>query len=328
MLKSNKINYSTAAVLASLGLSACGGSDSEPTTSDRARLNLAVSDAPVDNADSVWVCFSAIELVGNGEGTQVFEIGTDTNTIEENDVCKDEAGETIANTRGINLLEFTGSESESLLSGVDVKAGSYGQLRLVMAEGSHVVDGDTTIGLRVPSNELKFDGLTLAADSTANYTVEFDLRMALVNPVGQDGYLLKPRGVRLVDNQEIGHIEGTIAEALLIAQECTVAPADLSEPVATVYLYPGHDLDVTTLADNGGSEGLEAYASTSVNFDGATDYNFEIGFVVAGDYTAVWTCNTNDDPEVDDDISLITDGLQEIQVSAEGEVTVITFGAE
>lgn len=328
MLRISKVNQITMVVLASLGLTACGGSDSDSATSDRARLNLAVSDAPVDNADSVWVCFSAIELVGNGEGTQVFEIGTDTNTIEENDVCKDESGATIANTRGINLLEFTGSDSESLLAGADVKAGSYGQLRLVMAEGSYVEDGDTTISLRVPSNELKFDGLTLAADSTANYTVEFDLRMALVNPVGQDGYLLKPRGVRLVDNQEIGHVEGSIAEALLIAQECTVAPADLNEPVATVYLYPGHELDVTTLADNGGSEGLEAYASTSVNFDGATAYNFEIGFVAAGDYTAAWTCDTNDDPEIDDDISFVESGFQEVEVTAEGEITIITFGSE
>ncbi|HET8816953.1 MAG TPA: DUF4382 domain-containing protein, partial [Pseudidiomarina sp.] len=126
----------------------------------------------------------------------------------------------------------------------------------------------------------------------------------------------------------IGHIEGSIAEALLITQQCAVAPADLNEPVATVYLYQGHSLDIATLADNGGSEGQEAYASTSVNFDGATAYNFEIGYVEAGDYTAVWSCDTDDEPETDDDISLVTDALQEVQVSADGEVTVISFGSE
>lgn len=325
MLKINKVHYVSAVMMAALGLTACGGSDSDGSSNNQARFNLAVSDALVNSADSVWVCFSAIELTGNGEGTQTFEIGTDTNTIAENDVCKDDSGATITNTRGINLMEFSGSDSETLLSGAEVTAGSYGQLRLIMADGSYVEDGDLTIGLRVPSNELKFDGITFAADSTANYTVEFDLRMALVNPVGQAGYLLKPRGVRLVDNQATGHVEGSIAEALLIEQSCTIAPADISEPVASVYLYAGHDLDVATFADNGGSEGQEAYASTGVQFDGATAYNYEIGFVGAGDYTAAWTCATNDDPEVDDTIAFTAAQSQELVVTADGEVTVVTF---
>ena|SRR5690554_3447085 len=211
MLINRKLSIITAAIAATTLVSACG-SDSEPS-SNTAIFSLAVSDAPVDAADEVWACFHSIELVGNGQPPQVFTIGEDTNTIAANDVCLDDNGDVIANTRGINLLEFTGSDSENLLSGVEVEAGTYGQLRLEMATGSYVLVGDERIPLSVPSNELKFDSFTLDAGSNVAYTIEFDLRQALVNPVGQTGYFLKPRGVRLVDNMDVGHIEGQVAEA-------------------------------------------------------------------------------------------------------------------
>lgn len=311
-----------AVILASSVLAACGGSDSDPIR--MASFTLAVSDAPVDEADEVWACFNGIELVGNDQGSQVFTIGEDTNTIAANDVCKDENGDTIPNTRGINLLAFTGSDSEDLLTGVEVEAGTYGQLRLEMADGSYVQVGEERIPLSVPSNELKFDGVTLDITGNASYTVEFDLRHALVNPVGQAGYFLKPRGVRLVNNLEIGHVEGTIAESLLINTEgCTVAPADTSDPVASVYFYSGADLAADTLADIGGSEENEPYASAGVFFDGATEYSFEIGYVAAGDYTVAWTCNLNDDPETDDEI--IFNGQQNVTVNDGEEVTTVTF---
>lgn len=320
MLINKKLTTLAAVIAASTLLAACG-SDSDD--SNTAMFSLAISDAPVDAADEVWACFHSVELIGNAQGPQTFTIGEDTNTIEANDACLDANGDVIPNTRGINLFEFTGSESEDLLAGVEVPAGNYGQLRLEMAEGSYVLVGDTRIPLSVPSNELKFDSFTLDAGSNVAYTIEFDLRQALVNPTGQEGYFLKPRGVRLVDNMEVGHIEGTLAEALLIDNQCTVAPTDTSESVAAVYLYSGTDVALDTMADFGGSEAAEPYTATAVTFDGATAYNFEIGFVAAGDYTAAWTCNTSDDPEVDDTIDFVS--AQNVTVNADGSVTTVTI---
>lgn len=322
MLKNVKVLYGVTALTVALSLAGCGSSD-DP---DTAVFSLAVSDAPVDNADNVWACFSAIELIGNDQGTQRFVIGENSNTIASNDVCKDSSGATLANTRGIDLLTLTGSDSENLLTGVEVQAGVYSQLRLVMADGSYVQVGEQQIPLSVPSNELKFDSLTLTAGGQVNYTVEFDLHQGLVNPVGQAGYFLKPRGVRLVDNALIGHIEGSVAEALLITNECPVAPTDVSLPVATVYLYPGHDLVATDLADIGGTETIEPYAVTGVYYDNVSAYQFELGFVDQGDYTAAWTCQLDDDAEADDVIEFI--GSTEVVVGAEGGVVQVDFNAD
>ena len=55
-----------------------------------------------------------------------------------------------------------------------------------------------------------------------------------------------------------------------------------------------------------------------VNNDG--DYVYEIGFVLAGDYTLGFTCEAaNDDPETDDVINFTT---QNVTVTANGTVTV------
>ncbi|CAB0150045.1 hypothetical protein PSI9734_00616 [Pseudidiomarina piscicola] len=300
-------------------LTACGGSSSNDE--EMANFSLAVSDAPVDGADAVVACFSAIELVGNGGEPIAFNVGESSNTVAANDVCKDANGDTIANTHGIDLLSFTGSESAALITGSEVPAGTYGQLRLQMAAGSYVQVGEEQIPLSVPSDELKLDGVTLDAGGNAAYTVEFDLRQALVNPVGQTGYFLKPRGVRLVNNIEVGHIEGTLAEALLIENSCTVAPSDTSEPVAVVYFYQGADLEMTTLADIGGAETSQPYAVAAVKFDGVSAYPFSVGYVAVGDYTAAWSCQTDDDPETDDDLTF--HGTVNVSVNGDEAVTTV-----
>lgn len=304
-----------------LSLAACGGSSDSSDGEQMARFSLGVSDAPVDNADAVVACFNAVELVGNEQGSQTFTIGESDNTIASNDVCKDENGDTIPNTYGVDLLSYTGSESINLVEGIEVAPGTYGQLRLVMTEGSYVQVGAEQLPLRVPSNELKFDSLTLDVSGNAAYTVEFDLRQAMVDPVGIEGYFLKPRGVRLVNNLEIGHIEGSLAEELLISNSCTVAPSDVSEPVAVVYLYEGADLEIATLADVGGAETHQPYAVAAVYFDGVSAYTFSVGYVAVGDYSAAWSCQTDDDPEADDDLTF--NGTVNVSVDGDGAVTTV-----
>ncbi|WP_372625107.1 DUF4382 domain-containing protein [Arsukibacterium sp.] len=290
------------AVVAAIStLTACGGgAEDQPQV---VQFSLGVSDAPVNGARAVMVCFNEVELTGNGVGNQSFIIGNDSVAAEANDKCRDSQGTIIPNTRGIDLLLLDGAKSEALVSGAEFTAGNYGQLRLEIAEGSYVeLEDGSRLPLRVPSNELKLGGLTLSAGGTFSYTLEFDLRKAMVNPVGQAGYLLKPTGLRLVDNSEIGHVIGQVAEGILINNNCTVAPVDEKMAVATVYLYQGADRPLDELSDNGGDKTYTPYASTNVYFDGVSEYNYSIGYIDADTYTAALSCDVTDDPEAADEI--------------------------
>ena len=295
----------TSAVIASMSvLTACGGSSGDDPMF--ATFSLGVSDAPVNGANAVVVCFNEVELTGNGLGSQSFTLGQDEEAADTNDMCRDSSGAVIPNTRGIDLLLLDGAKSEALITGAEFEAGNYGQLRLEIAEGSYVEEQDgLKVPLRVPSNELKLGGVTLSAGGTFSYTLEFDLRKAVVDPVGQEGYLLKPTGLRLVDNSEIGHLTGQVAEGLLINNNCTVAPEDTATPVATVYIYEGADLPLAELSDNGGDNTYQPYASTNVYFDGVSEYNYSIGFIDAATYTAALSCDVEDDPEAADALEFL-----------------------
>lgn len=324
----NKNHIATSALLTYL-LVGCGGSSDKALPENAIiplpSFSLAVSDAPVDDLSEVVVCFTKIELKGSGQDA-VYTVGNESGLIASNDLCLDSNGDVIANTVGIDLLQYTGSNSISLVDNISIAAGEYSQLRLIMSDGSYGIDAETSekISVSVPSNELKLDGFTATLGGTVDFTLEFDLNKAMTNPVGQAGYFLKPRGVRLVNNNEAGHIEGTVDETVLINNQCTPL-SDASENVASIYMFEGADLALETLEDNGGDEsGNLPYTSTAVTFDSEqTSYEFSIGFIKAGDYTVALSCDKGDDPEVDDEINFIAS--QNVTVAAEKTAVQVSF---
>lgn len=323
----NKKHLATC-TLSALLITACGGSSDDTVAIDDntplPSFSLSISDAPVDDLSEVVVCFNQVELKGSGDA--VFTVGDEAEMIPANDLCLDNNGAVIPNTVGLNLLQYTGSDSIALVDGIAIEAGDYTQLRLIMSEGSYGIDAQTgdKISVSVPSNELKLDGFTATLGGTVDFTLEFDLNKAMTNPVGQAGYFLKPRGVRLVNNNEAGHIDGFVSETLLIDNQCTPL-SDTSVNVASAYLYEGADVAIDTLEDNGGDEsGNLPYASTAVTFDSEqTSYSFEIGFVKAGDYTIAVSCDTEDDPEVNEEINFITS--QNVTVIAGNTPVEVSF---
>ncbi len=328
MLNKNKFQKNLLALALPLALLNACGSDDDVSIST---FSLAVSDAPVDDLSAVVVCFNQIQLKRDeaSGGDIIFTVG-EGEAIEANNLCLDSNDDIIDNTVGINLLDYTGSDSINLVTGSIIEAGDYSQLRLAMSNGSYGVDSDTEdkISIEVPSNELRLDGFSATVGGVVDFTLEFDLRKSMTNPVGQSHYILKPRGVRLVDNSEVGHITGTVAETLLTdnqeAYGCLFSPEDLATSVASVYLYTGADLDIATLADNGGDEDNQPLASTTVAFDGVDTYNFEIGFVNAGDYTIAVSCDVSDDPESEDEVVFIES--QNVTVVESNTAVEVSFG--
>jgi hypothetical protein len=251
-----------------LGLTGCGGGGGSGTM-----MSLSVGDAPVDGAEKVVVEFSGVELVP-GSGAPV--------TIN------------FAAPRTIDLLNDGGTAS-ALLFSQPIPAGAYGQIRLlVTADGdpshSYIVLSDGSMhGLMVPSGAetgLKLvSGFTVPMSGVVDYTIDFDLRQAIVCPAGQSpACLLKPVE-RLVDNTTVGNIQGQVANTLVPAG-CTPG----------VYLYAGTVTapeDMNSMAAAGDPN--QPIASKAPVATSMPPYYYQFTFLAPGTYTLAFTCQAAQD---------------------------------
>lgn len=286
-----------------LALSACGGGSgtsgdiSGTGTSGTGSLSLAVTDAPVDNADAVVVTFTEVQLIAGENG--------------------DEASETFVldSPRQIDLLQLQGSQSEFLIEGQTVPVGTYEQIRLIIDApdtscqnpsapfASFITIDGTDFPLAVPSGAqsgFKFNGpITIATGNAVAYTIDFDLRQSIAERGATNCYNLRPV-VRVVDNAEVGTLTGTVDGDLLMNSACTADTA--TGEGAAVYLFTGADA-ATDDVDGTDPEPLTTALLEPLD-NGTGDFSYEIGFLLSGDYTAALTCQAgDDDPETDDAIT-------------------------
>ena len=104
------------------------------------------------------------------------------------------------------------------------------------------------IELRVPSGSARFvSGFVVTAGQNNAFTLDWDVRRALTDPAGSDGWHLTPAH-RLIDMTEYGRLSGTIADALVMDASCTSGAEGEGN---VVYVYPGHD----AVPDDMGSAG-------------------------------------------------------------------------
>ena len=207
----------------------------------------------------------------------------------------------------VELTALAGTLSETLLSNIEMTAGEYQWIRLeVVTEGdldTYLVlkDGGGTHELTIPSTTgLKLNrGFTLPANGSASFTLDVNLQKSLVEDAS--GYKLKPV-IRMVDNVEVGHIEGEIGGTTLSDNNCTDA---------YVYLFKGLNTPPT---DINGDTGPDMVTDMD---DSNNQYAF--GFVVAGDYTVSLICDVVDNIDFDD--SLVFLASRNVTVVASETVT-------
>jgi hypothetical protein len=261
-------------------LASCGGegSDSPASQPQFGRMNLRITDSPVTSAKRVVVQFTGLEIKPAGAaGPEVFDFAP----------------------RQIDLLALDGGGSEVLLADEMLPAGEYESIRLKVNAGRDgsdsfiELDDGSVHPLFIPSGNqtgLKLiRGFTIGAGSTHNFTIDFNLRKSVIHPPGLgDPYLLKPV-LRMVDNLEVGTIDGTVATALVV-DGC----------VPAVYLYTGADV----VPDDLGSA-TPPLANTAVKLDNMTGvYRFKLAFVPAGAHTIAFTCAADKDAaDIDDAIT-------------------------
>ena len=277
-------------LVAAAALCACGSGDDSAA---RGQLLLAITDAPVDSATAVVVQFSGVEVQPASGGAESFDFDS---------------------PRSIDLLALSGHDSELLLDGVDVPAGRYSWVRLKVdaedgVDDSYIVlENGERRELAIPSGDqtgLKLNnGFEVPAGGTGSFTVDFDLRKSVHEPMNADpDYLLRPT-LRIVDNTQVGAIAGTVAPELL-GPEC--APA--------VYVFAGGGV----IPDDVDGTAPEPVTTARVAEDGT----YAAAFLTEGTYTAAFTCDAAaDDPATGETLEFSP--TQTVNVTA-SETTTVNF---
>lgn len=295
----------------------CGGESSTPYYSN---VSIAVSDAPVDSASEVVIAFHQIELVQNDDNSVFIDVSSD-------DGNKDYAQ--------VDLIQYQNTDTFVLVADQPVPIGTYQNVILHIAPdaGLNYVVDDTLgqVNLKQPSNKLRLGGLVIEG-SEQSYVIEFDLRQSLVmrgNPGNNNGYILKPHGVKILNNNLTSSLAGAVEPNLLLETECNI------DGLGFIYLYQGHDLDSSLFIDlvdneiaqiNPIPEGsIAPFASVAVNDQ--SEYAF--GFLESGEYTVALSCDASgDDSEQYDALNIPLPQNQVFEVNlTDGQLSVINFNA-
>jgi hypothetical protein len=274
----------------SMLLVGCGGTDSAPKTTTT--VSFSIADAPVDNAENVFVAIDAIELVREGQDNIILDVETDLDgTASDLDYVQ------------VDLKLFQGGASAPLLVDKELEPGLYQNLILhVLDESvgdglSYVIEelGGGQVPMKQPSQKLKLGGFEVTSQGVQRFTIHLDLRTALVQNQNGSRYNLKPHGVTIVDNATVASLSGTVAPELI-----TGCPGG-----SFVYLYPGHVTKTALLVDNYNADTtitpppgtIKPDNSTEVTINGEGAYSYAFGFIPAGNYTVAFTCSgAGDDP--------------------------------
>jgi hypothetical protein len=276
-------------------LIACGDAGT-PT----APISFALSDAPVEDLDSVVITIDKITLNRPGHNDVVIDRFTnaDLGVFDEDTIT-------------IDLLDYRGEDNVLIVGPVEVDVDEYQNLRIEVIESDITKSWVDEVGggrklIKVPSRELKLGRFEVTDTGDQTFILEFDLRRALTYNPGPDRYILKPRGIRIIEVQLGATLEGLVAAELFDGEPPCDSKADAF--VGNVmYLYNGTGLDLDKLGDAfdpdldlvAAATLLEPYASESV----ASDGHYMFAYLPAGAYTLAFSCDaTGDDPDYDDGI--------------------------
>ncbi|WP_105902645.1 DUF4382 domain-containing protein [Vibrio gangliei] len=314
------MKYLTAVIATSaLILSGCGGSDSDDSDPQKtANVSFAVSDAPVDEAQNVYIGITQIELVPQSGDSITLDVEPDSAGVDYHQ---------------IDLLAYQGKDSKLIITDEPVPVGEYKNLILHVTKESginKVIDNAGEQPLKQPSNKLRLGSFTVTEDATQAFTIEFDLRKSLVlrgNANNNNGYILKPHGVSIIDNESAATLNGAIT---------TITDTCLATEDNFVYLYQGSNLDSTKLGDLY-DENDEEFSSTSTLPEGTIEPyatakldeagTYEFGFLPSGTYTVALYCGGEADDSIQFDGLTIPqpDGQVKETTLTEGETTTVNF---
>ncbi|EIF51310.1 DUF4382 domain-containing protein [Sulfurovum sp. AR] len=240
-------------------ISGCGGggTSSDATTGI---VNMRLTDAPIDDetVEGVYVTFTALryQYKDSNEGWQDVDLNE---------------------SRTINLLALQEGNT-TMLNRVELPAGEISHVRFDLNISNCYItfnDGSPTQMLTMASEEQtgykSTNGFVIAAGGTTNITADFDVRKSVT--IAKNGktqtseYKLNPT-IRLIDNMEVGEINGTMT-----------LDANVSSKVI-VYAYEDETFDSNE------SNTTNNFGNAIVSTD-ATDGDYTLPWLATGVYDLV-----------------------------------------
>lgn len=259
-------------------LAGCNGSGN-------GRVSIALTDSPLDNASAAVVEFTGITFQPDSGAPITYTFYAP----QQIDLAQLQNGNRTPLVDSFTLPAGHYQYAELLVSATGSGTDSY----LTLNDGTQhaLVLGPTgTKGLRARYLSGGFD---VDADSTRAYTIDFDMRKSVLNPTAPStDYVLEP-SLRMVQDDTVGNIIGTVS-GNLIGAGCT--------PV--VYTYAGVVSNPADL-DNTAPASTQPVSESPVKLNSTTGaYQFTAAYLPAGTYTLALTCDAAaDNPAQSDAIS-------------------------
>ena len=268
----------SAALFMAFVLAACGGSDGGASVAERkGAITVGLTDAPVDDAAEVVVVFTGMELQ---------RVGGERVTLM------------LPAPRSIDLLQLSDGRTTNLVENLQVEAGEYEWLRLMITAEQNLQSGSyirlrdgRQFPLYIASGSetgLKLQRrFTVALGNITRLMIDFDLRKSVVAPPGQaPNWILRP-ALRIFDELQVGRITGSVDLAALAAAQGTTLAA--CRP--GLYLFSGAGATPDDM-DGSATDGADPVTYRGLPNDGiATTVGYTLHFVEAGAYTVAATCN-------------------------------------
>lgn len=300
-----------------------GGGSDDAANSNNGEVTIAVADALVDNIDSVVITVDKVILRKEGAS----DVIVDRFTIPS-------LGLSDVDTVQFDLLDYRNGNRLRLIENLVLPAGNYSQLILQVLDDdvnySYVDTQDNRIPIKQPSEQLKLGGFTINRNGDHGYTLDFDLRKAMTYNPGPDRFILKPHGVRIVNEDTVTTLQGSIDPMILNLDPGCMNKAD---PLAgnVVYLYQNHNLigslidaydpdaakqEPTSTFGSLGTPMLLPYATATVFRVSGNSWGYHFGYLPAGDYTLAFACHAEgDNSDSYDRIAIPQPGTQRTEIT-------------
>lgn len=283
------------AMLAGCGGSG-GGNEEEFAPS---RLVVLVTDAPIDDAESVVIAIADFELKPVGsDPIRLPLFGADpTSGLLE-----------------LDFTELTNGASEIIVRGEHLPAGQYEWMRIFFDESaSHIQlnsDG-STYPLLIPGSEAGLtlnDEFSMPVNERETLILDFNLRSSVIEVPNESGPNGEPRrfelrpGVRVINFSDKGEVQGIVDASLVDInnERCLTAIPPLTGNA--VYVFEGLNAGLEDVANEEIDSAAPPLTSDVVEFN-ITEGQFEyhLMFLPQGAYTLAFTCSARADGANDDD---------------------------